>query len=188
MPFISDDSSFAPTSWVSGEEELLERSALVAVCVALVACGSLLGSSVDHALPGLSLSLPLLAVAVEEEIRRFRVPGWIGFSALSLHLLWLAAGPLGNVSAILLALSSAVILPALLLPLYGAGLIRLSTLATAAALGAIWGMDALPSIVLWSLFLGVPFAMIRIALRANPKTLPVLPAIALAATMHQLFV
>jgi hypothetical protein len=146
-----------------------------------------LATSGEGSLPGMSFALPLLAVAVEEEIRRFKAPAWLGLSALVLRLAWLAGAETGGTSAVLIGLCGAIMITALLLPLYGAGLIRLGTLASGAALGAIWGIDVLPGIVLYALALGVPFALGRIAIGANPRTLPILTAFGLAATLHQFF-
>jgi len=187
MPFIANTPGFESDSWAMSPDAVpLERSTLVAVCISLVVCGGLLASSADASLPGLLLALPLLALAVEEEVRRFEVPAWIGLTALGANLVWLGGGS-GGTPAVLLALGSAVIMPALLLPLYGAGLVRLGALITSAALGAIWGIDPLPAIILWAVALGLPFALLRISLRGNPRTLPILTAIGLAASMHQLF-
>jgi hypothetical protein len=186
MPFIADTPGFESTSWAQPDEIALERSSLVAICVSLIACGALMASSGEHSLPGLPFALPLLAVTIEEEVRRFRIPSWLGLSTLALYLGWLYSTDAGA-AAVLLALSSAIVFPALLLPLYGAGFVRLGSLATGAALGAIWGMDALPGIVFWAVALGLPFSLVRIAFRANPRTLPLLTSLGFAAAMQQLF-
>ncbi len=179
IPFVSSRAN-------SAHPELRPQdcSPLVSVAVAMTVVGCLLATANPSALERLPWIIGLLAFAIEEEVRSYDVPKW--YSALVL-ITWLGAVALGHGTPdFLLCVAGAMITAALLLPLYGGGLVRSGTLIACATFGAIAGVKAVPPVLLIAAAVGIPLALVQIARDSGPRTVPVLVTIGFAAAAYPL--
>ncbi|MFT5696150.1 MAG: hypothetical protein ACI9QQ_002130 [Myxococcota bacterium] len=175
----SHHSLASPETYAPGE-----RSPFVAVTVAMAFAGCLVATADVRVASELPWTLIFLILAIQAEVRTFRIPKAFALAALAARLGYLLAT--ADPSTVWLSIAGAIVAPALLFPLYGVGLIRLGTLYAGAALGAIVGIEVIPTVLLLAALAGVPFALLRFHYGANPATLPIFTIVAFAVAAFPL--
>jgi len=159
------------------------RSPAVSVAIAVGALGCLLATAGDTALPHLPWTLLLLCVAIESEVRLVQLPIWLASTMLAgcLALVAFTASP----HELCLALTGVLIFPTALLPFLLMREISPGSLIVVAALGALWGPAAIPVVIFWVFFLGLPFAFEGPLRELAPGSIPLIGLIALASALYQ---
>ncbi|NNL67576.1 MAG: prepilin peptidase [Myxococcales bacterium] len=110
-------------------------------------------------LPATLWAAAFLFFAIESDLRRLRIPNWLTFPALLTALLYQAVLGTGLDTALLGAgLALALLLPAWLLGFLGAGDVKATM-----PLGALWGPEALLTLLVWSSLIGGVIGLVQLA-------------------------
>jgi prepilin peptidase CpaA len=133
--------------------------------VALLVSASLLWTAQEAPLPACSAAAAFLLLAVEQDVRRLRIPNWLTGPALlaALAFAGLTGGLAGLGSAALGAAAAFVLLfPAFCLRWLGAGDVK-----SVMALGALWGAAHLLPVLWWMVLAGGTLALAVLVLRGG---------------------
>lgn len=111
------------------------------------------------------LAVGLLMAVVEEDVRRGRIPNritFLGFAAAVFHAAWMA-----GFDGLLSALAGAAVGLAVLAIPFAMGWLGAGDVKAVMALGAFFGVSALPSLLWWVTMLGGVFALFTLAIEGE---------------------
>jgi prepilin peptidase CpaA len=137
----------------------------VPFAIAALVVGCLLWTAQEKPLPALPWAAAFLFLAVEQDVRRFRIPNWLTFPSL-LGAIALAAVTLGWEGAYAAAAGAGFAFALLFVPFacrwLGAGDVK-----AAMVLGALWGAELFLPICWWMVVMGGLIAVGLVALRGG---------------------